>query len=85
MTTTNKKTAPAEGGVTAEESFTPEEKQWVDKKKYAWILSMVPGAMPLIIWGIVEWMRAINAPDVLVSASWFLGPIAVFIIVPIGD
>ncbi|MGP9722985.1 alkane 1-monooxygenase [Corynebacterium sp. AOP40-9SA-29] len=85
MTTTNKKTAPAEGGVTAEESFTPEEKQWVDKKKYAWILSMVPGAMPLIIWGIVEWMRAISAPDVLVSASWFLGPIAVFIIVPIGD
>lgn len=85
MTTTNKKTAPAEGGVTAEESFTPEEKQWVDKKKYAWILSMVPGAMPLIIWGVVEWMRAISAPDVLISASWFLGPIAVFIIVPIGD
>lgn len=85
MTTTNKKTAPAEGGVTADESFTPEEKQWVDKKKYAWILSMVPGAMPLIIWGVVEWMRAISAPDVLISASWFLGPIAVFIVVPIGD
>ncbi|MGV0869031.1 alkane 1-monooxygenase [Corynebacterium kalidii] len=85
MTTANKKTAPAKGGVTADSQFTAEEQHWVDKKKYAWILSMVPGAMPLIIWGIVEWMKAISAPEFLVSASWFLGPIAVFIIIPIGD
>ncbi|MGJ0185073.1 alkane 1-monooxygenase [Corynebacterium glyciniphilum] len=85
MTTTDKKTSPTKGGVAADNGFTPEEQQWVDKKKYAWILSMVPGAMPLIIWGVVEWMRAISAPEALISASWFLGPIAVFIIVPVGD
>ncbi|WP_145943015.1 alkane 1-monooxygenase [Corynebacterium glyciniphilum] len=85
MTTTNKKTSPAKGGVAVDNGFTAEEQQWVDKKKYAWILSMVPAAMPLIIWGVVEWMRAISAPEALVSASWFLGPIAVFIVVPIGD
>lgn len=85
MTTTDKKTTSHAGGGTAESSFTSEEQKWVDKKKYAWILSMVPAAIPLIIWGIVEWMRALNAPEFLVSASWFLGPIAVFVIVPIGD
>ncbi|MEJ6550385.1 alkane 1-monooxygenase [Corynebacterium sp. USCH3] len=85
MTTTDKKTSPTTGGVTTDNGFTAEEQQWVDKKKYAWILSMVPAAMPLIIWGVVEWMRAISAPEALISASWFLGPIAVFIIVPFGD
>ena len=85
MTTTERKPAGADDGTPIEQPFTQSEKKWVDKKKYAWIFSMVPAAIPLIIWGIVEWMKAINAPEFMVHASWFLGPIAVFILIPIGD
>jgi alkane 1-monooxygenase len=46
MTTTDKKTSPTKGGVAADNGFTAEEQQWVDKKKYAWILSMVPRRHP---------------------------------------
>ena len=85
MTTTERKPAGADDGTPIEQPFTQNEKKRVDKKKYAWIFSMVPAAIPLIIWGIVEWMKAINAPEFMVHASWFLGPIAVFILIPIGD
>ena len=84
MTTTERKPTGADDGA-IEEHFTAEEQQWVDKKKYAWILSMVPAAIPLIIWGVVEWMKAMNAPEFFAHASWFLGPVAVFILIPIGD
>ena len=85
MTTTERKPTGADDGTPIEQPFTQNEKKWVDKKKYAWIFSMVPAAIPLINWGIVEWMKAINAPEFMVHASWFLGPIAVFILIPIGD
>ena len=85
MTTTERKPTGADDGTPIEQPFTHNEKKWVDKKKYAWIFSMLPAAIPLIIWGIVEWMKAINAPEFMVHASWFLGPIAVFILIPIGD
>ncbi|MGO3363673.1 MAG: alkane 1-monooxygenase [Corynebacterium sp.] len=81
MTTTDSDTRTEE----PDHPFTPQEQQWVDRKKYAWVLSLIPAAIPLIIWGLVEWMRATTAPDLLIHATWWLGPIAIFILIPLGD
>ncbi|MGO1950718.1 MAG: alkane 1-monooxygenase, partial [Mycobacteriaceae bacterium] len=81
MTTTDSDTRTEE----PDHPFTPQEQQWVDTKKYAWVLSLIPAAIPLIIWGLVEWMRATTAPDLLIHATWWLGPIAIFILIPLGD
>ncbi|MFZ2563028.1 MAG: alkane 1-monooxygenase, partial [Corynebacterium variabile] len=70
MTTTESK--PIAGGgdtaggsgspdATYESHLTADEQKWIDKKKYAWIFSIVPAAIPLIIWGVAEWMKAIDA------------------------
>lgn len=85
MTTTEQETASATGERHIDQPFTSEEKQWVDRKKYAWLFSLIPAAIPLIIWGLVEWMKTAGAADFLIHATWFLGPVAVFIIIPIGD
>ncbi|KAH8308536.1 hypothetical protein KR044_006514 [Drosophila immigrans] len=87
MTTTESK--PLAGGGSPDTAYehhlTADEQKWIDKKKYAWIFSIVPAAIPLVIWGVAEWMKAIGAPEFFVHASWFLGPVAVFLLIPIGD
>lgn len=90
MTTTKPRPTGSSGSAddadaTYEHHLTADEQKWIDKKKYAWIFSIVPAAIPLIIWGVAEWMKAIDAPVFFAHASWFLGPIAVFILIPIGD
>jgi alkane 1-monooxygenase len=87
MTATTDAVTAGSGGTdeTYEHHLTADEQKWIDKKKYAWIFSIVPAAIPLIIWGLAEWMKAAGAPEFFVHASWFLGPVAVFILIPIGD
>lgn len=91
MTTTESRRT-ADGGDAAGDpagtnghQLTAEEQKWIDKKKYAWVFSLFPAAIPLILWGGVEWMKAVDAPEFFVHATWFLGPVAVFILIPIGD
>lgn len=61
------------------------QEEWSDNKKFAWILSLVPAAIPLIAWALSEWFRAIDAPTAFVQLAWFIGPVAVFFLIPIGD
>ncbi|WP_066585432.1 alkane 1-monooxygenase [Corynebacterium provencense] len=91
MTTTESRRT-ADGGDAAGDpagtnghQLTAEEQKWIDKKKYAWVFSLFPAAIPLILLGGVEWMKAVDAPEFFVHATWFLGPVAVFILIPIGD
>ena len=87
MTATTDAVTAGSGGTddAYEHHLTADEQKWIDKKKYAWVFSIFPATIPLVIWGVAEWMKAISAPEFFVHASWFLGPVAVFILIPIGD
>lgn len=82
--TTTKPTGAASGPEQGHQP-SPDEQKWIDKKKYAWIFSLFPAAIPLIAWGVHEWATATGAHPFILHLLWFAGPIAVFIIIPIGD
>ena len=59
--------------------------EWKDTKKYTWILSLVPAAIPLILWGLWAWMGQLDAPAGVLHVVWWLGPFAVFVLIPFTD
>ena len=79
------------GGANASPNASPGAAQakrppgWKDSKKYAWTFSLFPAAIPLIVWGVASWLKAINGPDLLIHITWWAGPIAVFILIPLAD
>lgn len=58
---------------------------WKDSKKYTWVLSLVPALIPLILWGVWAWMGQLDAPIPVLHVVWWLGPFAVFILIPFTD
>ena len=57
MTTTKPRPTGSSGSAddadaTYEPHLTAAEQKWIDKKKYAWIFSILPAAIPLVIWGV---------------------------------
>ncbi|KAB1504436.1 alkane 1-monooxygenase [Corynebacterium sp. 320] len=85
MTTTHPTPTSARAGSAAASAPESRPQGWKDSKKYSWAFSLIPAAIPLIAWGIVEWLQALNGPQWLVHATWWAGPISVFILIPLAD
>lgn len=83
--TTRERPGSSGSAVSGSEGAAALPKEWTDRKKYAWLLSMVPAAIPLIIWGLNSWFTAIETWAWMIHAMWWVGPIAVFVLIPIGD
>ncbi|MTD43278.1 alkane 1-monooxygenase [Conexibacter sp. W3-3-2] len=50
---------------------------WTDGKRYAWLLGLIVPLSPFIAWGVdAAWS---------VPAIWFIGPVLVFVLMPILD
>jgi alkane 1-monooxygenase len=65
---------PPATGATVPEGST---EQWKDKKRYLWLLGLVVPSLGFGAWGLVEATG--------LSLFWYLGPIVVFVVIPIVD
>ena len=76
MTTTQNPAHTANGASTSPGTAPAKRPPgWKDSKKYAWTFSLVPAAIPLIVWGVASWLKAINGPDLLIHVTWWAGPL----------